>query len=184
MDVVKTNIAKLGGVMDVQSERGIGTKMTITLPITLAIVSALIVRVGSSVFAIPMNSVSEAISFDGQGVRVVDGRETMTLRGATLPLCRLGNVLELGRDGPAPRRQFVVVASLAQRRLGLVVDHLVGQQDIVIKPLGRSLASIRPFAGATELGDQRVGLVLDAAALIEEVHNVIEVRDEETSQSG
>jgi two-component system chemotaxis sensor kinase CheA len=145
--------------------------MTITLPITLAIVSALLVRVGDQTFAIPLASVSEAIAFDGRGVRVVDGREVMTLRGTTLPLCRLDRLLEIGSPDPsrAPKRRFVVVASLASRRLGLIVDHLYGQQDIVIKPLGRSLADVRGFAGATELGDQRVGLVLDAAALIEEV---------------
>jgi two-component system, chemotaxis family, sensor kinase CheA len=170
MDVVKTNISKLGGVIDVQSERGIGTKMTITLPITLAIVSALLVRVEQQTLAIPLASVSEAIAFDGRGVRVVDGREVMSLRGTTLPLCRLDRLLELPKaDAPARARRFVVVASLASRRLGLIVDHLFGQQDIVIKPLGRSLAQVRGFAGATELGDQRVGLVLDAAALIEEV---------------
>jgi two-component system, chemotaxis family, sensor kinase CheA len=170
MDVVKTNISKMGGVIDVQSERGIGTKMTITLPITLAIVSALLVRVEEQTLAIPLASVSEAIAFDGRGVRVVDGREVMTLRGTTLPLCRLDSLLELPKaDIPRRARRFVVVASLASRRLGLIVDHLFGQQDIVIKPLGRSLAQVRGFAGATELGDQRVGLVLDAAALIEEV---------------
>jgi two-component system chemotaxis sensor kinase CheA len=168
MDVVKTNISKLGGVIDVQSERGIGTKMTITLPITLAIVSALLVEVSGRTYAIPLASVSEAIRFDGSGVRVVDGREVMTLRGSTLPLCRLDRLLRL-EVNQRRRRQFVVVASLGTRRLGLVVDHLFGQQDIVIKPLGRSLTSVRGFAGATELGDQRVGLVLDAAALIEEV---------------
>ena len=101
----------------------------------------------------------------------VDGREVMTLRGATLPLCRLDRLLGLERRRRArPRqRRFVVVASLGNRRLGLVVDHLIGQQDIVIKPLGARCARVRGFAGATELGDQRVGLVLDAAALIEEV---------------
>jgi two-component system chemotaxis sensor kinase CheA len=170
MDVVKTNIGKLGGVIDVQSESGIGTKMTITLPITLAIVSALLIRVGVQSFAIPLASVSEAIAFDGRGVRVVDGREVMTLRGTTLPLCRLDALLDLPKsDAHHAKRRFVVVASLASRRLGLIVDHLYGQQDIVIKPLGRSLGEVRGFAGATELGDQRVGLVLDAAALIEEV---------------
>lgn len=168
MDVVHTNIARLGGVIDVQSERGIGTKMTITLPITLAIVSSLLVKVAEETFAIALSSVSEAIAFDPAGVRVVDGREVMTLRGTSLPLCRLDQLLQLNRTG-VPHRQFVVVASVGARRLGLVVDHLFGQQDIIIKSLGQSLASIRGFAGATELGDQRVGLVLDAGALIEEV---------------
>jgi two-component system chemotaxis sensor kinase CheA len=170
MDIVKTNISKLGGVIDVHSEPGIGTKMTITLPITLAIVSALIVRAEAQVFALPLASVSEALSLDEASVRVLDGREVVTLRGSTLPICRLTRLLSLERDPDNAQRQgFVVVVALGSRRLGLVVDHLFGQQDIVIKPLGRSLRSVRGFAGATELGDQRVGLVLDAAALIEEV---------------
>jgi two-component system, chemotaxis family, sensor kinase CheA len=169
MDVVKNNIARLGGVIDIHSERGTGTKFTITLPITLAIVSALMVRVDCHVFAIPLASVSEAIVFDGSLVHSIDGREVISLRGTTLPICRLDGFLGLPR-GPQPiRRQFAVVACLGSRRLGLVVDELIGQQDIVIKALGRSLATVRGFSGATELGDQRVGLVLDAASIIEEV---------------
>lgn len=177
MDVVKTNIAKLGGVIDVQSEAGIGTKMAITLPITLAIVSALMVRCAGQTYAIPMSSVSEALSFDGAGIRRVEGREVMSLRGTTLPLCWLEQLLGLSQDPDRTGRRFVVVASMGHRRLGLIVDHLYGQQDIVIKALGRTLSSVRGFAGATELGDQRVGLVLDAAALIEEVLSGTEVRD-------
>ncbi|HEV8547967.1 MAG TPA: chemotaxis protein CheA, partial [Polyangiaceae bacterium] len=169
MDIVKTNIARLGGIIDVQSEPGIGTKMTITLPITLAIVSALMVHVADQVFAIPLSTVSEALSLDPHMSRMLDGREVITLRGATLQLCRLDRVLVLERrKTPPPRKNYVVVVSLGNRRLGVVVDHLEGQQDIVIKPLGRSLASVRGFAGATELGDQRVGLVLDAAAIVDE----------------
>ncbi|MEZ4224424.1 MAG: chemotaxis protein CheA [Polyangiaceae bacterium] len=174
MDVVKTNLAKMGGVIDVQSEAGIGTKMTITLPITLAIVGALIVEVAEQTFAVPMATVSEAIVFEPGGLRVIDGRETLTLRGTTLPVCRLEQLFGLRSPKQAPTRQFVVVTALANRRLGLVVDHLVGQQDIVIKPLGASLRDVRGFAGATELGDQRVGLVLDPAAIIEEVLSTLE----------
>jgi two-component system chemotaxis sensor kinase CheA len=168
MDIVKTNISKIGGVIDVHSERGIGTKMTITLPITLAIVSALIVRVADSVFALPLATVSEALSFDESMVRAVDTREVISLRGATLPICRLARLLELERS-PRMTRGFVVIVTLANRRLGLVVDHLFGQEDIVIKPLGKSLSRVRGIAGATELGDQNVSLVLDTASIIEEV---------------
>jgi len=169
MDIVKTNIARLGGIIDVQSEPGIGTKMTITLPITLAIVSALMVHIADQVFAIPLSTVSEALSLDAGMSRTLDGREVITLRGQTLQLCRLDRVLSLERKKtPMPRKSYVVVVALGNRRLGVVVDHLVGQQDIVIKPLGRSLAAVRGFAGATELGDQRVGLVLDAAAIVDE----------------
>jgi two-component system chemotaxis sensor kinase CheA len=169
MDVVKNNISKLGGVIDVLSEPGIGTKIAITLPITLAIVSALLMRAGEHTFALPLASVSEAIPFDGSVVRNIDGHSVMSLRGTTLPICRLDEMFGLERTGGVPRRQFAVVASLGARRLGLVVDQLVGEQDIVIKPLGRSLRDVRGFAGATELGDQRVGLVLDPGAIIEEV---------------
>jgi two-component system, chemotaxis family, sensor kinase CheA len=169
MDIVKTNINKLGGVIDVHSESGIGTKMAITLPITLAIVSALLVRVHEQVFAIPLSTVSEALSFDAAQVRRVDNREVITVRGSSLPICDLGRLLGLPEPLEERRRRFVVVAALGNRRLGLVVDHLFGQEDIVIKPLGSSLSSVRGFAGATELGDQRVGLVLDSGAVIEEV---------------
>lgn len=182
MDVVKTNIAKLGGVIDVHSESGIGTKMTITLPITLAIVSALVIRLGQQVFAIPLSSVSEAIAFDARGIRVVDGREVMTLRGTTLPLCRLRDLFQVA--GEREGRGFVVVTEIGSRRLGLVVDHLVGQQDIVIKALGESLSQVRGFAGATEMEDQKVGLVLDAAALIEEVLAGVEAPRELVSHHG
>jgi two-component system chemotaxis sensor kinase CheA len=169
LDVVKTNIAKLGGVVDITSDVGIGTKMTITLPITLAIINVLLIEVGARLFAIPLATVEEAIALDEAQVRTVEAREVLTVRGASLPLCRLARLFGVT---PRPRgrsRAFVVIAQVGERRLGLVVDELVGQQDIVIKPLGRSLKAVRGFAGATELGDQRVALVLDVASLIEEV---------------
>ena len=114
----------------------------------------------------PLASVSEALAFDDSGVRVVDGREVMTLRGATLPLCRLDRLFGLARAArtaaaPALRGRGVARQPPARARR----RSPVGQQDIVIKPLGKSLSAVRGFAGATELGDQRVGLVLDAAAL-------------------
>ncbi|WP_437735834.1 chemotaxis protein CheA [Sorangium sp. So ce1335] len=207
MDVVKTNISKLGGVIDVHSEPGIGTKMTVTLPITLAIISALIVRVADRLFAIPLTNVQEAVALDESTVRQIDGREMITLRNSTLQLCylarlfglneeeelsaRIAGLLGGARGGSAARpavggrrggdgrgtlglqggnkRKYIVVASVGARRLGLVVSTLIGQQDVVIKALGPSLSSVRGFSGATELGDQRIALVLDAPALIEEI---------------
>jgi two-component system chemotaxis sensor kinase CheA len=193
MDIVRTNIAKLGGVVDITSDVGIGTKMTITLPITLAIISVLIVEVAGRTFCMPLASVEEAIVFDESMVRTFEGREVMTQRGATLPIARLAKVFQLDGHragvwfnadaktppppavrshglGPLGRpKSYVVIATVANRRVGFVVDRLIGQQDIVIKALGRSLKRVRGFAGATELGDQRVGLVLDVAALIAEV---------------
>ncbi len=202
MDVVKTNISKLGGVIDVMSETGIGTKFTVTLPITLAIISALIVRVADRLFAIPLANVQEAVILDDSGLRRIDGREVVTLRGLTLQLCFLARLFELGgadaapeppalpaapaaapgaaradtraavgaRGAPVGKRRYVVVTSVGSRKLGLVVDSLIGEQDVVIKALGPSLKAVRGFAGATELGDQRIGLVLDAPALIEEMN--------------
>ncbi|MCL2725165.1 MAG: chemotaxis protein CheA [Polyangiaceae bacterium] len=188
MDVVRTNIGRLGGVVDVSSEVGIGTKMTITLPITLAIISVLVIEVCGRTFCIPLASIEEAIAFDETQVRTFEGREVMTQRGATLPLARLGKLFELEGVRPGvwineaaatpkppevrPRqkeRSYVVIAAVADRRVGFVVDRLIGQQDIVIKALGKTLKKVRGFAGATELGDQRVGLVIDAASLISEV---------------
>ncbi len=170
MDIVKTNIGKLGGVIDVQSELGIGTKMTATLPITLAILSALVVVVAGRRYAIPLASVLEALVFEPYAVRTIEGREVMSLRGQTLALCRLDVLFDLPAPANAPElpRRFVVIIGAGAHRLGCVVDGLIGQQDIVIKALGKSLDGVRGFSGATELGDQHVGLVLDAPSLVEE----------------
>jgi len=167
MDVVKTNIGKLGGVVEVTSDVGIGTKITITLPITLAIISVLFVEVAGRTYAMPLASIEEAIVYDGTATRSFEGREVMTVRGVTLPVMHLARLFGHTTSSPPPHG-FVVVTSVGNRRVGFVVDSLIGQQDIVIKALGKTLRGARGFAGATELGDQRVALVLDASALVEE----------------
>jgi two-component system, chemotaxis family, sensor kinase CheA len=170
MDVVKTNISKLGGVIDLRSELGKSTVIVITLPITLAIISALVIRVGGQTYAIPLANVQEALMLDPRAIRTVEGREVMTLRGSTLPLCRIRELFRLDESSELrPTRQFVVVSQLGARRLGMVVDLLLGQQDIVIKALGKSLSHVRGFVGATDLGDQSVTLVMDTGQLLEEV---------------
>jgi two-component system, chemotaxis family, sensor kinase CheA len=176
LDVVKTNIGKLGGVVDIASDVGIGTKMTITLPITLAIIHVLLVEISAHLFAIPLASVEEAILLDENQVRTVELREVLTVRGASLPICRLARLFGLPPIERDRQAAFVVIAQVGARRLGFVVDELVGQQDIVIKALGKSLRGVRGFAGATELGDQRIALVIDVAGLIEEVLLPSEVR--------
>jgi two-component system chemotaxis sensor kinase CheA len=167
MDVVKTNIGKLGGVVEVSSDFGIGTKVTITLPITLAIISVLFVEVAGRTYAMPLSSVEEAIVYDPAATRTFEGREVMTVRGVTLPICSLARLFAHTTTSPPPHG-FVVVTSVGIRRVGFIVDSIIGQQDIVIKALGRTLRGTRGFAGATELGDQRVALVLDASALVDE----------------
>jgi len=169
MDVVKTNITRLGGAVDIDSEKGGGTKITITLPITLAIISALLFEVRGRLFAIPLAVVQEALRMPSQAVRTVDGREVITLRGTTLPLCRLADLFGLGPIAANATEHFVIVVSVGNKRLGLCVERLSGQQDIVIKGLGRSLAGTPGISGATDLGDQHLVLVLDAASIIEEV---------------
>ncbi|MBI5532068.1 MAG: chemotaxis protein CheA [Deltaproteobacteria bacterium] len=171
MDVVKTNIARLGGVVDAQSEPGIGTKFTITLPITLAIIGALLVDVAGGIFAVPLSSVQEAVTVDPSSVRLIEGREVVTLRGESLPLCRLDvafQVRDVEESLARPGKMVIVIASASARRCGFVVDRILGRQDIVIKALGGPLKALRGFAGATELGDERVGLVIDTPFLIEE----------------
>jgi len=171
MDVVKTNISKLGGVIDLQSEVGIGTKFAITLPITLAIIRVLVAEVERHTFAIPLANVREAVQLSESDVFTVDGHEAMTLRGSTLRLCRLSTIFELERSRAAPRsaKRFVVVTMAGSARLGLIVDGLIGGQDVVMKSLGPSLRSVRGFAGAADLGEERLGLVLDTPSLYEEI---------------
>ncbi|MBN2528755.1 MAG: chemotaxis protein CheA [Deltaproteobacteria bacterium] len=168
MDVVKTNISALGGIVEVQSELGIGTKFTITMPVTLAITPALLVSVAKAVYAIPLNTVAEAIMLKEKDIHQVMNTETMTLRGQTLPLCRLDSFFNFYRPGPPQPNSRVVVAALGQRRVGLVVDALVGQQDVIIKPLGPAMAQAGCFSGVTDIGDQKLALVLDTVAVIEE----------------
>jgi two-component system, chemotaxis family, sensor kinase CheA len=168
MDVVKNNIAALSGIIDLQTEKGRGTRVEITLPVTLAIVRALVVGVAGRTYAVPLNSVLEILEVRAGDVRTLTTREVISLRGSTLPLVRLGRFFAL--DGArAPDAFFVVVVGLAQERLGIAVDDVVGQQDVVVKPLGGALHGIRGIAGATDLGNRRTVLVLDVGAIIEDV---------------
>src|SRR5512138_1733531 len=168
MDVVKNNIANLSGIIDLKSERGQGTRFEINLPVTLAIVRALVVSVAGRTYAVPLNSVLEILEVPAREVRTLSTREVISVRGSTLPLVRLGRFFGLS-GGPAPDPFFVVVVGLAQERLGMAVDELVGQQDVVVKPLGAALESVRGIAGATDLGTLRTVLVLDVGAIVEEV---------------
>jgi len=167
MDVVKTNILRMGGVVSIASEQGIGTKITVTLPITLAIIRALIITVGARLFALPISAVREAIPFAPQDVRTIQGRKVITMRGETLPICDLAPLFGL-RGARQQASRFVIVCEMGNQELGFVVDELVGQEDVIIKSLGPTLSSVRGFAGASDLGDKKLALVLDAPALFSE----------------
>ncbi len=168
MDVVKNNIAALSGIIDLHTERGVGTSFEVTLPVTLAIIRALVVKASGRTYAVPLNSVLEILEVRDADIRSVSTREAITLRGATLPLTRLSRFFAAEERAP-PDPIFVVVTGLAQERLGLAVDELLGQQDIVVKPLGSLLAGVRGIAGATDLGQRTTVLVLDVGAIIEDV---------------
>jgi two-component system chemotaxis sensor kinase CheA len=168
LDVVRSNVQRLGGTVQVTSKIGGGTTFTITLPITLAIIRALVFVVRGRMMSIPLSTVAEVTQLRDGGLRTIDGREVLDLRGATLPLVRLGDLLRLSRPNADSPEQHVIVLSLRNRRVGLVVERLVGQQDVVIKPLGRSLQGVRGVAGATDLGAAKLVLVLDAGALLDD----------------
>lgn len=168
MDVVRSNIAALGGMVDIESRTGEGTTITIILPITLAIIQALIVGVGDHRFAIPLNSVRETLLVDLSEVQRSEGRELLNLRGEPLSLRHLSEEFRLSsrnRDG----KQYVVVLGMGDARMGLIVDRLEGQQDTVIKPIQGPIREVRGIAGATELGEQGAVLVLDVAALVDDL---------------
>ncbi len=171
MDVVKTNIAKLSGMIDVHTEVGRGTRFAITLPVTLAIIQALVIESAGHTFCIPLNAVLESIMAERAEVGTIEGQEVITLRGRTLPLLQLSRLFGLKAPpgyNPDPNRIYVVVIGLAQHRVGLVVDELLGQQDVVIKPLGRAIRNVPGIAGATELGANRTVLLLDVGRLVDE----------------
>jgi two-component system chemotaxis sensor kinase CheA len=167
MDVVRENVNSLGGLVHIESRRGHGTTISLTLPITLAIIQALVVGVGEQRFAIPLTSVLESLLVDDAEILRSEGRELLNLRGEPLPLRRL--YAEFGLPAPpAGARQAVVVVGLGDARVGLLVERLEGQQDAVIKPIQGPVRSVRGIAGATELGDRGTVLVVDVAALVED----------------
>jgi two-component system chemotaxis sensor kinase CheA len=167
MDVVRENIGGLGGIVDVDSELGQGTTITITLPITLAIIQSLIVGVADQRFAIPLNSVRETLLVDPGEIQRSEGWEMLNLRGEALPLRRLREEFSLG-ESPRDSKQYAVVVRVGDARLGLLVERLEGQQDAVIKAIQGPAKNVRGIAGATEFGDQGAVLVLDVSAVVED----------------
>jgi two-component system chemotaxis sensor kinase CheA len=165
----------------------VGTKFIIKLPLTLAIIQVLLIKINTHTYAIPLSSVTESFRLDTQKIEIVDGQEVTQLRDVVLPLLRLNKAFRIrddesqienvspeshndSKDILSDHGKFVVVIGLAEKKIGLVVDNLLGQQEIVIKPLGRYLVKTPGFAGATTLGDGRVVLILDVVGLIESLN--------------
>ena len=168
MDVVKNNIAAVSGMVDIESQPGVGCRVTITLPITLAIIKALIITSVGRTYAIPITSVQETIMVERKDVLTVERKEVIQLRDATLPLLRLGRFFEIDGTSDILDSYYVVVVGAAEKRLGIVVDDLLGQQDIVIKSIGETFKGFKGISGAADLGDQRTILVLDVGGIINE----------------
>jgi len=165
MDVVRSNISGLGGIAGIESKLGAGTTVTLTLPITLAIIQALVVGVGDERYAIPLNAVREVLIPDAASLQRSGTRELLALRGEALPVLRLREEFAV-RSGAQAAKPFAVILGLGDARLALLVDRLEGQRDTVIKPIQGPVRSVRGIAGATELGDRSAVLVLDVAALL------------------
>jgi len=169
MDVVLTNIRKVGGIIDVDSASGAGTTITLTLPLTIAIIQTLMVRAGDRLFAIPLASIVETLRLDPEEVQHVDGLPMLRLRDRIIPVVRLSDAFHIPRDeaDEAQARLNVIVVALAEKKVGLWVDALQHQEEVVIKSLGDYLGSVPGISGATINGEGRVVLILDVAGVID-----------------
>ncbi|MFT5661494.1 MAG: two-component system chemotaxis sensor kinase CheA [Sulfurimonas sp.] len=167
MDVVKTNIEKLNGIIDIDSEVGGGTSIKLKIPLTLAIIQALLVGVQEEYYAIPLASVLETVRISQDEIYTVESRSVMRLREEVLSLVHIGDIFEVDRILDAGEHAYVVVLGLGAQKLGLIVDSLVGQEEIVIKSMGDYLKGIDGIAGATIRGDGGVTLICDVVALMQ-----------------
>ncbi|WP_371371242.1 chemotaxis protein CheW [Sporomusa aerivorans] len=166
MDAVKTKIESLGGMVDVETKINEGSKFKIRLPLTLAIIQALLVKVCEEIYAIPLGTIDSTINITPQDIKTIQNQEVILLRGQIIPIVRLANVLNVPATCNHNQEElFVVIVHMGEYRAGIIVDTLIGQQEIVIKSMGKLLAGIKVIAGATILGNGQVALILDVGAL-------------------
>ncbi len=165
LDVVKSKIEALSGEIHVETKAGQGTKFKIKLPLTLAIIQALMVSIHDEIYAIPLSSVDETTMISKEDIKMVQNQEVMMMRGNVLPIFRLSSLLEIPANAEEKQDMYVVVVRKADKQIGLMVDTLIGQQEIVIKSLGKVLGGIPGIAGAIVAGDGNVRLILDVATL-------------------
>jgi two-component system chemotaxis sensor kinase CheA len=168
MDVVKTNVTKLRGIINVESAPGEGTKMVIKLPLTLAIISGMVVQLNQEQVIIPLSSVVEVLRVHTEDISSINGKEVIKVRERVIPLIDIDNHL-FNKDTSTDEKvfQFIVVVGIAEKQYGIKVDRMVGQQEVVIKSLGNYLKKVDGIAGSTIMGDGRVIMILDIAELIQ-----------------
>jgi two-component system chemotaxis sensor kinase CheA len=173
MDVVKTNIERIGGAVEVDSTVGVGTVWRLTIPLTLAIIQALTIECGGQRYVIPQVAVHELVFLDGQSGRVIEhamDAPVYRLRGNLLPLVHLGQTLGVNAEQSGDKDVYVAVLQAEGRRFGLVVDRVLNTEEVVVKPLSARFKNIGVYAGATLLGDGQVALILDVASLARRSH--------------
>ncbi|MDQ3388855.1 MAG: chemotaxis protein CheA [Gemmatimonadota bacterium] len=166
LDVVATRVRALGGILEIASRAGEGTSFTLRLPLTLAIVRALLVKLGTETYALPMAHVSETVEIPAEEIRSVKGCSVAVLRDEVVPLLSLSSALRRGADDPARRLRTAVVLERGEHRMGVEVDELVGQQEIVVKSFDATAETLQFFSGATILSDGRPALILDVGSLL------------------
>ncbi|SHI68224.1 chemotaxis protein CheA [Propionispora hippei] len=168
MDAVKNKIESLGGMVDVETKVNEGSRFKIRLPLTLAIIQALLVKVSEEIYAIPLGSIDSTINITPSDIKTIQNKEVILLRGQIIPIVRLNDRLNIPASaGEEPEELFVVIVHMGDQRAGIIVDNLIGQQEIVIKSLGKLLAGIKIIAGATILGNGQVALILDVGSLMQ-----------------
>ena len=171
MDVVRTNINKINGTVEIRSQNGLGSTFVINLPLTIAIIQALMVAIGEEVYAVPLQSVVETVKITESDIRTLSGAEVLNLRNQVLPLLRLRDEFKIPGESreSAGKNRYVVVVQLGSRSVGLVVEALPYQEEVVIKSMGPILSGIRGMAGATITGDGKVVLILDVGEILQDI---------------
>ncbi len=167
MDVVKTNIEKLNGIIEIDSEVGVGTTQKLKIPLTLAIIQALLVGVQEEYYAIPLSSVLETVCISQDEIYTVDGKSVLRLRDEVLFLVRLSDIFKVDAILESNSDVYVVIIGLADQKIGVIVDYLIGQEEVVIKSLGYYLKNTRGIAGATVRGDGKITLIVDVGAMMD-----------------
>ena len=178
MDVVRTNVAKLRGIINIDSTVDAGTKIIIKLPLTLAIIAGMVVRVRDEIMVVPLSSVVEVLRVHSEDIYTVNGNEVIKVRDRVLPLIEVDKLLynkEVDEEDKV--FQFIVVVGIAEKEFGIKVDEMIGQKEVVIKSLGNYLGNIQGIAGSSIMGDGRVVMILDIAELLNKLNKEVETKN-------